>query len=250
MPVGCGEGREGRNGCMARTQRTRCPARCEEAGDGVLQDRHLAIQHRHIDLHAGIRALALVERGDDADGGEEAGGDIADGRADAGGRTARMAGDAHDAAHGLDDHVIGRAISVRAAMAEARGRGVDQARMAFMQHIPAIAQFFHGAGTVVLYQHIGLGQQPIEDGAVGILLQIDGDGFLAAVEGGEIAGDAVDEGTVAAGIVALGRLDLDDACAQIGQQHGAIGACQDPGQVQDDEAGEGSGNSHGIAYDT
>ena len=41
-------------------------------------------------------------------------------------------------------------------------------------------------------------------------------------------------------LVALGRLDLDHVGAMVGQDHGAIGTAEDPGQVHDFQPGEGS----------
>ena len=48
-------------------------------------------------------------------------------------------------------------------MAEARGRGVDQARIARVQGIPAVAELFHRAGPEILDERIGLVEQALED---------------------------------------------------------------------------------------
>ena len=74
-------------------------------------------------------ALAVVgQGGGDAGGEEESGCDVADRDADARRRAVRVAGEAHDAAHGLRHHVEGRPLAQRAGLAEAGGRGVDQVR--------------------------------------------------------------------------------------------------------------------------
>ena len=77
------------------------------AGEGVLEDGDLAIEHGDVEHLAAAAALAFVEGAEDADGGEEAGGDVAEGEAGPDGRAAFFAGDAHDAAHALDDDIEG-----------------------------------------------------------------------------------------------------------------------------------------------
>ena len=79
---------------------------------------------------AAAAALAFVEGAEDADGGEEAGRDVAEGEAGADGRAAFFAGDAHDAAHALDDDIEGGLVAVGAGLAEAGGGGVDDAGVA------------------------------------------------------------------------------------------------------------------------
>ena len=69
-----------------------------------------------------------VQRGRDADREEEPGRDVADRDADARRRPVGIAGEAHDAAHGLHDHVERRPLAQRPGVAEARRRRVDQPR--------------------------------------------------------------------------------------------------------------------------
>ena len=71
-----------------------------------------------------------------------------------------MAGDAHDPAQALHDHVVGRIMSNRAGMAEARGRGIDEPRIAGVQAVPAIAELFHRARAEVLDEGVGLVEEP------------------------------------------------------------------------------------------
>ncbi len=71
-----------------------------------------------------------MEGGQDADGGVETGGDIAQGDAGTNRRAVRLAGDAHDAAHALDDDVEGGPEPLRPRLPEAGGGGVDEAGIA------------------------------------------------------------------------------------------------------------------------
>ena len=95
---------------------------------------------RDVDHLAVAAALAFVQRGEDADRGEEAGGDVAEREAGADGAAAGLAGDAHDAAHALHDDVERRAVAVGAGLAEAGGGGVDEARVARGERLVAEAE--------------------------------------------------------------------------------------------------------------
>ncbi len=152
-----------------------------------------------------------------------------------------MAGDGHDAAQALDNHVIGRFFRLRPGVAEARGGGVDQPRVAGVQRFPAQAEFFHCAGAEVFHQHVGVLQQALKDGPVLRLFQVQRDGFLAAVDGGEIERVAMLERAVGARIVALRGFHLNDAGAELVQQQGAVGAGQDARQIQDQGAAQRAG---------
>ena len=239
--VGGGESLEGRDGRVARAERAGDFLLDRVAHDRVFEQCELAVEHRDIDL-GGLAGLeAMDDRGIHRDGGVEAGADVADRHADAGGRLPLVAGDAHDAALALHDHVVGGILGVRAGVAEARGRGVDQLGILLVQSVPAVAQLLHRAGAEVLDHDVGLLEQLLEDLAVGVALEVEGDAFLAAVDRGEIGRLAVDEGTVGTGVVAtLGRFDLDHPGAHLGHQQGAVGSGQDAGEVDDDDARQGA----------
>ena len=125
---------------VPRADRLRHLAGREVAGEGVLQDRDLAVEHADVDHLAFAAALALVQRGQDADRRVQAGGDVALRDAGPHRRPARLAGDAHDAAHALDDDVERRPVAVGPRLAEAGGRGVDEARVARAERLVADAE--------------------------------------------------------------------------------------------------------------
>jgi hypothetical protein len=111
-----------------------------------------------------------------------------------------------------------------------------------VQRIPAITQPRHDAGPIVFDEHIGLGEQRFEQGAVGIRLEIESQRLLAAIDAGEIGGFFAHERPDAAAVIAAVRVfDLDDAGTEIGQHHGAIGTGQHAREIEDEEAGERAG---------
>ena len=68
--------------------------------------------------------------------------------------------------------------------------------------------------------------------ALGVLGVAD-NALLAVIDADEIAALAIDEGAVAAGVIAgTGLFHLDDLGAHIAEHHGAVGACQRIGEIQ------------------
>src|SRR5258706_417977 len=77
VAVLCRESGERRDGGMTRTEPARYFAGRDIARDRVLQQGDLRIEHRDVDLLAACGGLALIKRGDHADGGEKSGAEIA-----------------------------------------------------------------------------------------------------------------------------------------------------------------------------
>ena len=98
---------EGSDGRMPRAGGGRAFAGGEITRDGVFEDRQLAVEHGDVDEASAPGARAFVQRGANADSGEQPGGDVADGRPHPRRRRAFVAGEAHDAAHALHHHVVG-----------------------------------------------------------------------------------------------------------------------------------------------
>lgn len=102
-----------------------------------------------------------------------------------------------------------------------------------MQGVPAIAEFLHGSGPIVLQHHVGAVQQLLENRTVLIGLEIKRDVLLAMVEGGELGAFTILEGREGTGVIArAGAFHLDDMRAQIGHGHRGKGTGQHMGQVQ------------------
>src|SRR5439155_9325135 len=116
-------------------------------------------------------------------------------------------------------------------MAEARGGGIDEAGVALMQAVPAVAELIHRARAKVLDERIRLVEQPREDLAAGGRFEVERDRLLASIDRHEIERFAVLERAVLTRIVALRRgLDLDHARAELGEQQSAVRAREDAGE--------------------
>ena len=126
-----------------------------EVGDDV-GHRHGRVVHRDVDPLALAGRVAVTQRGEDADGGEEAGADVAE-RADRV-RAWHLVADEHvvvDPRHGLDDRGVRRPVRVRRpAGTETRQRRVDDGRVHRGDGVVPEAHAVEGAGFEVLGEHV------------------------------------------------------------------------------------------------
>src|SRR5271165_3669177 len=177
--------------------------------------------------------LALIESGEDADRSVEAGAGVADRRPGFDRAPVGLAGDRHGPAGRLRDHVESEVILVGAVVSEALDRDIDDARVDFAHHVVAKAEPFDDAGGEILGKDIGLFDQPAQNGAPLVGLQIGGDAALVGVEQHEVLGiDALFVGRRAAALLAPGRLlDLDHLGAEPCQGQGAGRPGLELGQV-------------------
>src|SRR5713101_1604322 len=180
---------------------------------------------------------AMRERRADRDRGVHAGDDVGDGDAGAlrpaARRAVRFAGDAHHAAHALDHEVVAGALAIRAGLAEARDRAVDEARVDFLQVVVGEA-----VAREVAHEPLAFGPR-----------DVDRDRFLAAVGRGVIGrvlGVApvlvLHPGrTEGARVVARARtLDLDDFGAEIGEVLPRPGTGEHAREIEDADVRERS----------
>ncbi len=198
-------------------------------------------------------AVALVQRGQDADRGIHAGHQVGHRHARllraAAGQVVALAGDTHQAAHALDHEIVAGAAGIRAGLAEARDRAIDQARVdgldAFVVQ-PVLAQ---AADLEVLDQDVALLRQlahqlrPARRGDVQRHRQLVAVGReVVGRLGGVVAGRILQIGRPpGARVVArAGPFDLDDFRTQVGQVLGTPGARQHAGEIQHANAGQGS----------
>ena len=184
-------------------------ARVQVARNRVFHQRHLAIHHRDVDEGAFAAAVPAFDRRQDRHRGEQAGSDVADRDAHAGRRAAFLAGDAHHAGYGLGNHVEGGFVAIRAGLAIAGDRGVDQARVQCLGIVIPQAQPVHDAGPVVLDQDVAASDQVAQDLLAFLGFQIDRDAALVAVDAHEIQAFTAVKGRDGAGEVTFARpLDL------------------------------------------
>ncbi|MNZ90042.1 hypothetical protein D3C78_1089920 [compost metagenome] len=248
----------GRQAGVHIARAARCPAAGHEARSLVGQHGHAHVQQCHVDVLALARAVAGIQRRQHGVAGVHAGEYIDHGHTGsqraAAGFTVGMAGDAHQAAHGLDHEVVARALGIGAVLAEAGDGAVDQARIEGLEAVVVEAVLPQPADLEVLHHHVGFQGHAAQQGLAFGVGHVDGDGALVAVAGREVSGFArvlagivLAEGRApVAGVVAGdGALDLDDVGAQVGQHLGAPGTGEHARQVQHLDAGQGRGLGNG-----
>ena len=185
------------------------------------------LQHAGLDVLAPAGLFSQVEgRGDPAH--KSSGGGVADALGDdvVGARPGVLVGEHHHPpALGGHHGVVSLVVGVGAAGAEAGQRGVDQAGMAGAQGVVVDAQPPGDAGTVVFDDHIGVLCQGTGLVLAVLSLQVEDDAPLAAVP---LNGTGrVPE------LLTVGRLDLDDLGAEVGQHHGGDSAGTAAGEIED-----------------
>src|SRR6266540_366419 len=175
------------------------------------RERHGRLEHRDIDELPATVAHADGERRQNADRRVEAGHEIGDRYADLHRRPVLRAGHAHQAAHRLHDDVERGSIRVRPVEAPPRHGGVDEATVGVEQRARVEAEVGHRAGSEVLDDDVGSRREPAEHIPARVLLEVERDAALAAVEADEVPALAVDERLEPARKVATARiLDPDD----------------------------------------
>ena len=135
--------------------------------------------------------------------------------------------------------VVAHVGGVGAGLPVAAQRAVDQARVAGGQRVVVDAQALDDAGPESLQHDVGLVRQAMEDPAGGVGLEVEGQRSLVAPQG-RVRGGPAQRGLVAR----RGRrlrpdvarvVDDEDVGPHVAQQHGAVGAGREPGQVEDAE---------------
>ena len=112
------------------------------------------VLHGQFQTFALAGVLAPVQRRQDRDRQQHARAGIAKCGARFDRRSVRIAGDAHDAAAGLGNHVKGQVVFERAACAETLDLGIDQRGIDLGQDVIAQAKTLDRAGGEILYHHI------------------------------------------------------------------------------------------------
>ncbi len=138
------------------------------AGIGILVDDAFAhcehaIIHRDIDELALPRSSRMVERGEDAEGGQGRRENVADPWADLHRRRCIGASDTHGSTHGLRHDIECGPVNVRARpgsrIAEAANGGVDELWVIFGEILVSDPKSVHYAGTEVLDDDVGAPNQ-------------------------------------------------------------------------------------------
>ncbi len=222
-------------------------------GGLVGQAGDLHVQQRQVDVLARAGAVAVRERGQHADGGVQAGEDVGE-------RDAHLlrpgplfalgaAGDAHQPAHALDQEVVAGALRVRAGLAEAGDRAVDEAGLHGQQAGVVEPVLLEAADLEVLQHDIGFHREAAHQRLAFGVGDVDRDRALVAV-GAEVvrgvarllAGRVLQPGRAprARVVAGAGALHLDDVGAEIGQQLSRPRAREHAREVQHLDALQGA----------
>ncbi len=98
---------------------------------------------------------------------------------------------------------------------------MDELGAAGAQRVGVEPEPRHGAGDQVLHEHVGGVDQPVQQRAIARVLDVELEALLAAIEPDEVRAVTVDGAVVRAREIAdTGALDLDHACAEVGQVTG------------------------------
>jgi hypothetical protein len=130
-------------------------------------------------------------------------------------------GHAHHPGGRLDGQVEAALPAARPVLSERRDRAVDQRGLARTEPVPAQPEALHHAGSAVLDEDVGLEHERARRVAGRRVLEVERDRALAAIDRREVLGVAVRDRWPLPHRVALGRLDLDDLGAEVGEQHAA-----------------------------
>ena len=151
-------------------------------------------------------------------------------------RPGRIARCAHDAGQGLNNGVKRGVGAVRAGLAIARARRVNNARVDPLQVLIAQPQLVHGPGGKVLDDNIGVCHKLFEQFFAAFGFEIERDALFIRVEHhkGITLLFGVRNGKNTACALTVGtRLDLNDLGTEQPQHLGGIGTVKDVGEIKD-----------------
>src|SRR5690606_6542289 len=94
--------------------------------------------------------------------------------------------DAEEATQSLGDGVIAGAFTVRAVLAEAADRAIDELGIDLGQALIACTKTVSRPGTEVLDEHVSFGNETVEGGSIFFAFEIKRDGAFVAIVGLEV----------------------------------------------------------------
>ena len=197
------------------------------------------LRHRHVDVLAFARVIALHERGEDADRGLQP-------RVEIGVRDGLGAGNVvqlarrelHETQLGVHHGRVRPPSGHGAVLSVAGDRAVHDLRVAGAHLLVAEADAVEDAGPEVLEHDVASRCQIGHEIAARLGAEVDGDAALAAILLREVDGQTADARLCGSSEVALGRLDLDDVGPQIGECLAAGRAGEHTRQVEHSHTGE------------
>ena len=189
---------------------------------------HSGFEQRGVDHAAFAGAVALLQRGENADGRPHAGRGVVDCRRAERRRILRTAGQRHHRAKSLRQRIKAGRIAHRSLVAERPDRAIDQPRIDRSHHVGTDADLLDNAGPEILDHHIGIAYQKLQPLDIGLGFDVDGDRPLVAIGGVEHQRGIVDEGRSPHPriVAAIGLLDLDHVGAHVGEDGAGQRACE------------------------
>ena len=180
---------------------------------------HHPVHHRHLHVLAVARAIGLVQRRQEADRQMQSRAGIADLRTRDERRAIRHTCRAHRPAHRLGDVLVGLELGIGPGGTKALDRAHHDLRVDLMDLLPGEAEPVQHAGAEVLHDDVALLQEVDEHSLALLRFHVHRDRPLVAVEHGEIKAVGVRHvAQLAAGRIALRRLELDDVRAHPGEK--------------------------------
>ena len=174
--------------------------------------------HRHVDQAAAPGHGAPVQRGKHGAGQAHAGDLVGEQALHKAGHAVVAGIEGGQARRSLDHVVDGRSVGTGVGLGKAGGGAIQDARVDRSDRLVGEVQPVHRAAPDVVDEHVSRTDELAQHGAPVRRFEVDGDRTLAAVEIEENAAHAVRcDRTGVAHDVALGRLDLDDVGAVVGE---------------------------------
>ena len=208
----------------------------------------LSVQQRNVDCLPLARFRASQQGGLNGIGGKQTGSDIGNGDSDLHGFALGLARNAHHPAPALNNEIVAGQVLVRAGLAIAGNRTIDQPDVLLSELFIAQPQRRHFPGFEVLNQHIADADQTPDQRLSGLGFEIDGDAFFIAVGTQVIrAFPAGKRRPPGPGIIPAARpFDLDDLSPQVSQSHGAERPGQDARKIKDPKTSQRLHHTHSL----
>ena len=209
----------------------------------VVEQRERGAQHRGLDQLPLAGALAVVERARDRHRRGQPRRVVDDRRAGVlrGALVVGAADHGHQPGVGGHRAVRRRLERSRALAAVGADLAVDEAGVEGGEQLVTHAEAFRDAGPHVVHQHVEARDEALDQRLAALVLEVDGDRALAAVERLEALALAGYDGADVAVVLALARLDLDHVGAEVGEVDAAVRPCGDLRELEHAHAVEGTG---------
>lgn len=211
-------------------------------------ERDERVRHRDLDVLALTCGVPVQQRGEHAVGDGQGGHLVAeDGR-----QVHRLAqgavGDVDEAGGGLHGLVVGGVTGPVGVAAETLGVCVDQARVARGDVVVRQAQAAEGVRAHVGDEHVRGVDQVQGLSALGVVLEVERDAALVAVDVEVERGHAGRGAVLADADGVRGRLDLDHVGAEVSEDLGGVGAHHDGREVDHAHTVQGAGGGVGVRH--